>query len=351
MVMARRQGFTLIELLVVIAIIAVLLGMLLPAVQKVRDSALRASCQNNLKQMGLALHSYQNDHEALPPGMLSPEPNLSRATATGFTLLLPYLEQKPLYGLYHFDQPWWDDSNFQAVGSKVSVYLCPANRSEGYIDLQPLALQWSARLPPRAASIDYAFNKGANGALNLDWRRVPAEVRGPFGVRSADQTRGTRYVEISDGLSQTIAIGDAAGGNPHYLIRDLRNPSQPAIDPLTGQPAVLEQAWCASGATDTLHPYYGSVFGVTAQYGLAPDPRDEPMNNPLGSPTVFSGDSLGDNSRGRDWVSGFRSMHTGGCNFAFCDGSVHFIRDTIDPATYRALSTAAGNDVLTDADW
>jgi prepilin-type N-terminal cleavage/methylation domain-containing protein/prepilin-type processing-associated H-X9-DG protein len=349
--MKRNQGFTLIELLVVIAIIAVLIGMLLPAVQRVRDSANRASCQNNLKQMGIALHNYQNDHDALPPGMLSPEPNLTRATATGFTLLLPYIEQQPLYRLYHFDQPWWDDSNAQVVESKVSIYFCPANRSEGSIDLQPLSVQWSAKLPPFAASIDYAFNKGANGALNLDWTRVPPQVRGPFGVRQAGQFRGTRYVEISDGLSQTIAIGEAAGGNPRFLIRNLSRPGEAAIDPLTGQPAILEQAWCASGATDSLHPYYGSVFAVTAQYGLDPDPRDEPMNNPLGSPTVFGSDSLGDNSRGRDWVSGFRSMHTGGCHFLFCDGSVHFIRDSISAATYRAMSTSAGNDVLIEGDW
>ena len=349
--MGRRQGFTLIELLVVIAIIAVLLGLLLPAVQQVRESANRAACLNNLKQMGLALQGYHDAYGSLPPGMMSSQPNLTNADATGFTLLLPHLELKTLQSRYHFDQPWWAPANSQVVGSTAKIFLCPANRSEGFIDLHAIAAQWSASLPPFAASCDYAFNKGANGALNIDWTRVPSTVRGPFGVRPLDQPRGTRFVEIQDGLSQTIAIGEATGGNQRYLVRDLRNPSQPAIDVLTGQPAIIEQAWCASGASHPSYPIYGSVFGVTAQYGLDPDPRDEPMNGLLAAPTVFGNDSSGDNSRGRDWVSGFRSMHASGCNFVFCDGSVHFIRDTISPQTYRALSTIAGNDVLIDSDW
>ncbi len=349
--MGRRQGFTLIELLVVIGIIAVLLAMLLPAVQKVRDSASLASCKNNLKQMGVALHSYHNIYHSLPPGMMSSQPNLCNADATGFTLLLPHLEQKTLQNIYSFDQPWWAGANAQAVGTTVKIYLCPGNRGEGFIDLQPISIQWSARLPPRAASTDYAFCKGANAALNIDESRIPLQARGVFGVRPLDHPRGMRFAEISDGLSQTIAIGDAAGGNGRYLVRNLRKPGEAVIDPLTGQPALLEQAWCAAGASNPQSPYYSSVFGVTAQYGLDPDPRDEPMNRALGSPAIYGSDSVGDNSRGRDWVSGFRSMHTGGCNFVFCDGSVHFIRESISPQTYRALSTITGNDVMTEGDW
>jgi prepilin-type N-terminal cleavage/methylation domain-containing protein/prepilin-type processing-associated H-X9-DG protein len=347
-----RQGFTLIELLVVIAIIAVLIGLLLPAVQKVREAASRIKCANNLKQLGLALHNYHHAQNCLPPGMMASTGNICNAEATGFTCLLPHLEQDNTYRTYHFDEPWWVPSNAPAVGTNVKLYLCPSNRTSGGIDLKPIATEWNTSLPPFAAGIDYAFCKGANGALNIDWTRVPLEVRGVFGLRPLGEERsGVRFSEIRDGLSSTLALGDAAGGTPIYLVRNLKQPDQPVTSTLTGQTVPIDQAWCAAGASDTAHPWYGSVLAVTAQYGLAPDPRDEPMNRRLASPSIYSGDSAGDNSRGRDWVSGFRSLHPGGCNFLFCDGAVRFVRENISPATYRALSTCAGSEVLAEGDW
>ncbi len=337
-----RRGMTLIELLVVIAIIAVLVGLLLPAVQKVREAASRMSCQNNLKQLGLALHNYHSSHGAFPPGMVCTSSDLRDAEASGFTFLLPFLEQDNTHRLYHFDEPWWADDNFQAVETTVKVYLCPSNRSEGSIDLRLIAEQWSTTLPPFATSCDYAFCRGANGALNQDWTRIPATARGVFNIYRSANKAMLRLEDLTDGSSNTMALGDAAGGSPRYLARDLANPSQPAIDPLSGSPTPLDQSWGATGVGDASHALYGSVFAVTAQYGVSPDFRDEPMNRSPATPAVTGSDPRGDNLAGKDIISGFRSVHAGGCNFVFCDGSVHFLSQSIASDVYRGLSTYAG---------
>jgi prepilin-type processing-associated H-X9-DG protein/prepilin-type N-terminal cleavage/methylation domain-containing protein len=341
-----RSGVTLIELLVVIGIIAALVAMLLPAVQRVREAAIRLKCQNNLKQLGLALHQFHDINESLPPGMVSSGFNIGDAEATGFTYILPYFEETNVFRIYDFESPWFAPDNYEAVAIGIKLFYCPGNRNSGWLDLGPIAAQWKVTLPPRAATCDYVFSKGANGSMNRNWSRRPMTVRGVFDIRGPNEIgSGVRLIDITnaDGTSTTFMMGEAAGGTPVYLARDLQNPSQPALDP-SGHPVPLEQAWGATGVTDYAHPWYGSVFGVTAQYGLPPDPRDEPMNRQPGTPTVNGNDPFGDNSSGLDYVSGFRSRHPNGCNFLFCDGSVRFIFQTIDPAAYRALSTYAGEE-------
>jgi prepilin-type processing-associated H-X9-DG protein/prepilin-type N-terminal cleavage/methylation domain-containing protein len=344
----RRSAFTLLELLVVIGIIAVLIGLLLPAVQKVREAANRIACRNHLKQLGLALHNYHDANDEFPGGVIAID-DVQDGWATGFTYLLPFIEQQNLQNLYRFDVTWYDAANYTAVGTEVKLFFCPSNRATGRMDLGPIAAQWNTPLPPFAAATDYAFSKGASAAIHVDAARVPPAARGVFGIArrgSGGSVTGiTRLADITDGTSGTFAMGEAAGGS--FPIRSLSDPTQTATDPFTGRPALLEQTWGATGFGDSSHPWYGSVLATTAQFGLPPDPRDEPMNRRPGTPTVWGADASGTNNSGRDMVSGFRSRHPGGCHFLFCDGSVRFVRDSIAPATYRALSTMAGGEVVT----
>jgi prepilin-type N-terminal cleavage/methylation domain-containing protein/prepilin-type processing-associated H-X9-DG protein len=358
-----RAAFTLIELLVVIAIIGVLLALLLPAVQKVREAASRMKCQNNLKQFGLALHGFHDVNGYLPAGMVT-ELDIQDSYHTGFTYLLPYIEQDNIHRLYNYSNAWYDASNYTAVGQQAPLFFCPSNRSGGKIDLTPFIQQWSNAMPPFVGASDYVLCKGANAGLYAFPARIPPQVRGLFNISQADYDavgsgvnwRPTpqfrvRFTDISDGLSSTFALGEAAGGNSYFVIADVNNPSQPATEPFINGPAPADQAWAAASLGDPQHPWYAGIFGATAQFGLSPNPMDEPMNRRPVTPSIIGSDASGYNVSGRDKVSGFRSMHMVGCNFLFADGSVHFIPQSIDPGVYRALSTYAGGEVISSTDF
>jgi prepilin-type N-terminal cleavage/methylation domain-containing protein len=270
----KRSGVTLIELLVVIGIIAALVALLLPAVQRVREAALRLKCQNNLKQLGLALHQFHDIHDSLPPGMVSAGFNIGDAEATGYTYILPYLEQTNVYQIYDFESPWFALDNYEAIAITIKLFYCPGNRNSGWLDLDPIAAQWHVTLPPRAATCDYAFCKGANGSMNRNWSKRPMTVRGVFDIRGPQEVNlGVRLEDITnaDGTSTTFAMGEAAGGTPEYLARDLQNPNQPALD--DGQPVPLEQSW-GRHRRDGLRPPVVRL-GVRGHGAVRPGPRSQ----------------------------------------------------------------------------
>jgi prepilin-type processing-associated H-X9-DG protein len=359
---------TLLELLVVLAILAVLMGLLLPAVQKVRAAASRMKCANNLKQFGLAMHGYHDAVGYLPPGITT-WVNGEDAAHTGFTYMLPYLEQNAVFGQFDLQKQWYAQANYAPVAVELPLMYCPSNRTGGSMDLTAEIYAWGGAMPPRVGSTDYILCKGANAAIHQNAGLIPLACRGVFNVYADSSnpdftnldgiTIGlvVRLTDITDGTSTTFAIGEGAGNNPRYLLREMTVGDRvvlgtgPATNPYTGGVIQPDQAWAAASVSGESHPWYTSVFGVTAQYGLGPDPRDEPMNNRLVTPaayadTEFSGDFTGDNRDGWAFLSGFRSMHPGGCNFLFCDGGVRWVSERIEPSVYRALSTYAGGEVV-----
>jgi len=184
-----QRGFTLVELLVVIAIIGILIGMLLPAVQMVREAARRTSCSNNIRQLGLAVHNYESAFGELPPGVVDNDDDLRDALHSGFVYLLPYIEQQNLYDLYDLDFDWKTTPNLELTEVEIDVFLCPSNDSR---------VDQDGGIP--GAPLDYALNKGPLAYLHNQ------ELRdGMFDVNSH-----TTLASVTDGVSNTLMIGEAA---------------------------------------------------------------------------------------------------------------------------------------------
>ncbi len=344
----QRSAFTVVELLVVMAIIGVLIGLLLPAVQKTREAANRVACLNNLKQLGIALQAYNVAYGTFPIGVITDQnqDDLIVGQATAYDLLLPFIEQDNLQKSWDPSQPWYQGANADEARVQVRLFFCPSNRTQGTVDYQPLGTAIGKTLPDAAASTDYLFCKGSNANLCPNGM-IPSTAVGMF-----DVNRARRFTDITDGSSNTFAMGEGAGSSPLYLARANYTDTSPAVSP-AGQLVRIDQAWAAGLVEDTAAAgsgyLYGSVLGVTAQRGGFQPPFDEPLNNPLVMAAVDNNqtcDNSGTDPGTYDTVSGFRSVHPGGANFLFGDGSVRFINQSVSAATYEGLSTIAGGETL-----
>lgn len=187
-----KCGFTLVELLVVIAIIGILIGMLLPAVQQVREAARRVSCANNIRQLGLAAHNYESAFGHFPPGVVDNDDDLTDALHSGMVYLLPFVEQNNLYDLYDFSTDWKSDNNAPLAETRIDVFQCASNDSQVVQD---------GGVP--GSGLDYALNKGSLAYLHKQGLND-----GMFDVNSK-----TRFASISDGSSNTFMMGEAASNS------------------------------------------------------------------------------------------------------------------------------------------
>ncbi|MBP3956395.1 DUF1559 domain-containing protein [Gemmata sp. G18] len=308
------RAFTLIELLVVIAIIGVLIGLLLPAVQKVRAAAARLSCQNNLKQIGLALHNHHSALGRFPAGRGTPTP----AIFSPHAYLLPYLEQDNLRGLIDYTAPpaaftvppatVYDGSrNYPAATTLVRTFVCPADPSDGRVPGSPFG----------GTSYAASASSGANsGAL--------ANADGVFFLGSA-----VRLEDIADGTSNTAAfsertIGPGASNTSDVQRVMLELPGAGDTTAATCAPA--NGSWNAERGAKWIVGNYGNTL-----YNHAETP------NPPGCDCL--------NATQQKGRLAARSAHTGGVNVVLCDGSVRFVRNDIPLAAWRALATRAGGEV------
>lgn len=326
----RRKAFTLVELLVSLAIIALLCALLLPAIQQAREAARRTQCKSNLKQLGLALHNYEGVHKAFPPAAIFDPVNL-KVYQNANSLILPYLEQANLANLIDSNLPWWDQSAEVAI-KVIPVFVCPSNSkaNPGHEALFDVLFNCGGTF----GATDYIFSRGATDAFcesdNVDGRHA-----GIFRFN-----RGTRISDIVDGASNTIAMGEGAGGSNWLLCHGI---GCTTVWSGEGGPRPATNAWLI-GAVNIPSVYELGYVG-SSNYGCT---RERINKRPV-TDTFWGGDSLTDcrdsSENGLCSISNFRSDHTGGAQFLLADGSVRFVSETIDMNVLRGISTIAGSEV------
>jgi prepilin-type N-terminal cleavage/methylation domain-containing protein/prepilin-type processing-associated H-X9-DG protein len=320
-----RRGFTLVELLVVIAIIGILVGLLLPAVQAAREAARRMSCSNNCKQIGLALHNYESAFKRLPPS------RISLTTPTVFQvswpqMVLPMIEQGSMFANYNFNTNWYNPVNDPVTTTNIPTLLCPSAPNERDLPPQNLYTAMSGRTnQPRWGYTDYgSINAVRNAAFvaaglpSIGTREMLGAMgRGPDGVKVA---------QISDGLSNTICVGEIAG-RPNLYIGNKRG-----LNPKTGIVNGLRFMADGWGWADINAGY--SVDGVSVA-GVTNDTTSAGVVTVVGSCFI---NCVNDSET--------YAFHTGGAQFVFCDGSVQFLSANVNGRAYVALITRDFGDIV-----
>jgi prepilin-type N-terminal cleavage/methylation domain-containing protein/prepilin-type processing-associated H-X9-DG protein len=294
-----RSGFTLIELLVVIAIIGLLTALLLPAVQAAREAARRTQCVSNLKQVGVAVHTYEGSYRVFPPGYVSKFDTSGNDTGPGWgwsTLLLPQMEQEPLFGAANLSLPIEDSSNQTSRLMRIRVYLCPSDdQAPSWVAMKRDANGIPIQNICQVASANYVGMYGTSDP-GIDGDGIFFR-NSPIGISA-----------VSDGTAQTIAAGERG----HSL---------------------GEATWVGSVTGAALFPVDNDGIGY---------PRVE--SGP-GMVLGFAGGNLGPGDPSGE-VNQFYSRHAGGVNFLFADGHVSFLKTTLNAKTFRALATRAGSEVI-----
>jgi prepilin-type N-terminal cleavage/methylation domain-containing protein/prepilin-type processing-associated H-X9-DG protein len=331
----RTRGFTLIELLVVIAVIAILIALLLPAVQAARESGRRARCINNIKQLGLAVHMYIDSTGVLPPSMVLAGSGTKVTWSNGWSIqmrLLPAIEQGNAYNAINFSIAYQNHVNTTVTGQVISTFLCPSEANQ------------------RPTSHQTFGNVGIN---NYGWCMGDWFVWGSFGYAQPNRSafgpnQSRQFADFTDGLSNTVILAEVKSYQ-NYLrdcgglskVNDPSNIPPPNADPMQVVPEY-------AGGSCTLKPdgHAEWVDGGVHHTGFT---TAWTPNKVTGNVSIYDLDINGQ----REKVGGptfaaitSRSYHPGGVNVMLGDGSVRFIKSSIAGPTWRALGTVAGGEVI-----
>ncbi len=311
----------------VIAIIAILIALLLPAVQQAREAARRTQCKNNMKQFGLAMHNYADVYNMFPLGACAkPSATFGIDISIGaFASILPYMEQGNLKNLYNDSLPW-ERSSPTVAQTIIPAYLCPSATGPA-IDSNPVLAAYP--IGTQLATIQYLLSKGAN----KEWCFNPTgTTTGMFGINQKCDFR-----DITDGTSNTFCVGEGATGRL-WTVAAGANPNV-AVPAGTGR---VQQGWIAPQPNplgiQSLSGFTTAGNWGTTVYRLNKNPVVE---------TVYDDAALANcNASTTDFTSNFRSAHTGGGQFLLGDGSVRFVSENIDAVLYNNLGGKSDGQVI-----